>query len=325
MLTRAQIAREQALANNPPQATPPVQPQQPQTPAGLGDLGILPPEIRNRIYNLVLPQPERFNLQTYQPHGKLQYVIVGKPTSRVAGQEVAPVDHKRKTEHRCQKRANNEWFEVPSSTALLQLNKQFHAETSSILYGSNKFEFTSTRALERFVIQIGENKKHLREVGLRWQPDGHDAVAGRRAMEALCAAKSLHTVSICGFQITNDQGYKERYMKQHVYMCMPIVRSVLQKRLPRNQHYLDAADVLKVDQRIPEFKPHEYKKGCTVWCKTTCAEHPVNHIWPYAHYCCFKHIKQKGTCRKDFKEYKDQGELLEIKMLFETISQIWKR
>jgi hypothetical protein len=220
MLTRAQLAREQALANNPPQATPPVQLQQQQTPAGLGDLGILPPEIRNRIYHLVLPQPERFNLQTYQPHGELQYVIDGKPTSRFAGQEVAPVDHKRKTEHRCQRRANNEWVQVPSSTALVQLNKQFQAETSSILYGSNKFEFTSTRALERFVIQIGENKKHLREVGLRWQPDGHDAVVGRRAMEALCAAKSLHTVSICGVpnhQRPGVQGEVHEAARLHVY------------------------------------------------------------------------------------------------------------
>jgi hypothetical protein len=42
MLTRAQLAREKALANNPPQATPPDKPQQQQTPAGLGDLEILP-------------------------------------------------------------------------------------------------------------------------------------------------------------------------------------------------------------------------------------------------------------------------------------------
>jgi hypothetical protein len=321
----AQLARDKALADHPPQVKPLDKPRQQQTPAGLGNLEILPPEIRNRIYNLVLIQPDRFNLETYQPHSELQYVIDGKPVSRVAGQEVAPVNHKRKTEHRCQELvnlANNEWIKVPNSTALVQVSKQFQAETSSIPYGSNKFEFTSTKALEYFLVQIGENKKHLREVGLRWQHSGHIDTSGRRAMLALRAAENLHTMSICGFEVTNDQKYHKRYIARHVEMCVPPLRSLHRNAENRKGHYLD---VLKVDRRIPGFKPHPYGKGCNVWCRTTCAEHPTDDFGPFPHWCCVEHIEKTKSCKKDFKEYEELGEDLERYMMERAAWRLGKR
>jgi hypothetical protein len=315
MLTRGQLARETALANNPPQATPPDKPQPQHTSAGLGDLEKLPAEIRNKIYKLLLVEPGRFNLQTYQPHSELQYMIDGKPISRVAGQEVAPVDHKRNTKHRCQKIVKNGWVEVPSSTALVQLNKAVQAETSSILYGSNKFEFTTTKALDRFLIQIGENKKYLREVGLRWLPYGHDAVTGHRAMMALVAAKSLHTVSICGFPASRSERYTRIYMRTHVLMCLPVLKSLVQSFAQKNQSS-DILEVLKVDQRIPKFRSHRYPDECNAWCAAACPTHAGYH-------CCWRRLgKWYEECKKDFTLYQLQGRLLELDMKFEVAAKL---
>lgn len=120
----------------------------------------------NRIYKFVLVEENPVKLQSYQPSEKLYYNINGRLTSRFADKEVAPVNHSRDSQHRGQHWNGMFWTEIPSKTALTQVNKQLNSEASSILYGCNTFDFTTTVALERFLNQIGDNKKYLRAVGL---------------------------------------------------------------------------------------------------------------------------------------------------------------
>lgn len=114
--TRSSLARAKraATANN--QFTH-------QSVASMGTLDNLPPEIRNRINKMVLVEPERVKLQCYQPLDKLTYVVNGKAASRTARDEVAPVDHKRISRHRGRQWIGKEWIEVPSKTALTQVNR----------------------------------------------------------------------------------------------------------------------------------------------------------------------------------------------------------
>lgn len=144
METRRMTAQNKKDANNPipVKVSHEIQPQ--QTVADLGDLGKLPPELRNKIYEIVLAQPAVVKLQSYEAR-KQRYVgdAEATPSHRVHHQ-VAPVDHKRNPAHRGQQFVAGKWIEVPSKTALVQVNKALNAETSSILYGFNSFDFTST-------------------------------------------------------------------------------------------------------------------------------------------------------------------------------------
>ena len=231
---------------------------------GIGDLEILPPEIRNKIYKMVLVEAESVKLQYYQPIEKLHYVINGKTTSRRAGVEVALVSHKRISTHRGQQWVGNKWIEVPSNTALLQVNKQLNAEASSILYGFNSFDFTTTKALESFLKQIGDNKQHLREIGLSYAPSGHSMSAGRRATTALLAAKSLHTLKLTNIPVENiraDSQLVTDYISDHVEMFLPLLTSL---HASFQADGLDAKilDVLKLTPRRPGEKPHRSEVDC---------------------------------------------------------------
>lgn len=328
MLTRGKLARARLDADKPRQVKSPDRPRQvkppdkimpPKAPADLGNFGLLPPELRNRIYNYFLLVPESVKLQSYQPRGELHYVIDGKPMSRVVGQEVAPIDHKRKTDHRGQQLVGKDtWTEIPSKTALSQVNKQMRAEACSILYGSNSFEFTNVKALQRFLIQIGENKKHLRAVGLLWSRRGAnpDQDHGRRVFQDLIAAKSLHTLSICEFTLSDDPVYKARYIYQHVWMFLPLLRS-LHNTLKANNSSTSVLDMLKVDHHVPEFRPHESGLQCNDWCRLWCLEH--DNIWIQ---CCEVKMNGDHNCKKNIAQFLEAGEELTVALKIEAARQL---
>jgi len=270
--TRGSLVRTARAANNQPGG---VQPR--QTPAGMGTLDKLPPEIRNRIYKFVLVESERVKLQSYQPTDKLHYVVNGKRTSRIADKEVAPVDHKRDSDHRGQKWNGDEWIEIPSKTALTMVNKQLNAETSSILYGFNDFDFTTTVSLERFLNQIGDNKKYLRAVGLICSPTGHQLASGSRAMTALMVARSLHTLSVTHLAIEIMDVHSEIVklsIQDHVEMFAPLLSS-LHASLQARGRGADILDVVKIKHRLPGDRPHRAEISCPGYmhCRNTCFWH----------------------------------------------------
>lgn len=328
MLTRGKLARAKLDADKPLQVKPPDRPRQvkppdkimpPKAPAGLGNFGLLPPELRNRIYNYFLLEPESVKLQSYQPRGELHYVINGKPMSRVVGQEVAPIDHKRKTERRGQELVGKDtWIEIPSKTALSQVNKQMRAEACSILYGSNSFEFTNVKALQRFLTQIGDNKKYLRAVGLRWSRRGAnpELLHGRRVFRDLIVAKSLHTLSICEFPLNDDPVYKARYIRRHVWMCLPLLRS-LHKTLKANNSSTSVLDMLKIDHHVPAFRPHHSPYDCNDWCALRCAEHDDRLFG-----CCTLNMMDYQHCKKNTAQFLERGEELTVALKTEAARQL---
>lgn len=264
MMTRSKQALSEQGTNPPNQ----VKVSKPQLPvADLGDLSRLPPELRNKIYEMVLTQPATVKLQSYEAR-KPRYVeeLEDEAPSHHARHQVAPVDHKRNPAHRGQQFVAGKWVEVPSKTALVQVNKVLNAESSSILYGFNSFEFTSTLALERFLIQIRGNKLFLRSVGLQWTPSGHSLPAGRRAMEALLSAKSLHTVSLTSVPIHNDRIDSEltrTHIRQHVEMFLPILKARLADYKKADEGTRpDVPDILKVVPRLPQDLPHPSEREC---------------------------------------------------------------
>jgi len=259
--TRGSLVRTARAANNQPGG---VQPR--QTPAGMGTLDKLPPEIRNRIYKFVLVESERVKLQSFQPNDKQHYVVNGKWTSRVADKEVAPINHKRDSEHRGQIWNGCRWIEIPSKTALTMVNKQLIAEISSILYGFNDFDFTTIVLLERFLNQIGDNKKYLRAVG-----------SGSRAITALTVARSLHTLSVTHLAIEILDIHSDLVklsIIDHVEMFAPLL-SVLHASLQARGRGADILDVVKIKHRLPGDRPYRAEISCPrhMHCRNTCFWH----------------------------------------------------
>lgn len=250
----------------------------------MGTLEILPPEIRNMIYKFVLVEEKPVRLQSYQPSNKLYYLTNGKATSRVANKEVAPVDHKRDSKHRSQQRYGKQWVEVPSKTALTQVNKKLNSETSSILYGFNTFDFTTLNALEWFLNQIGDNKKYLRAVGLMNGSRGHTFASSRRAMTALMVARSLHTLSISNLPIEDidvNGDALRLFIRGHVEMFAPLLTS-LHASLQARGRGTDILNVVKINRRLPEDRPPRTEIRCDGYCRSTCFWHrretPVYHL-----------------------------------------------
>lgn len=255
-----------------------------QTPAGMGTLETLPPELRNRIYKFVLVEEKPVKLQSYQPSDKLYYRTSGKLTSRFADKEVAPVNHYRDLQHRGQHWNGMFWTEIPNKTALTQVNKQLNSETSSILYGCNTFDFTTTVALERFLNQIGNNKRYLRIVGLSCSPLGHVFASGNRAMVALQVATSLHTLSVTNFPIEHIDISSDRVrlsIREHVEMFAPLLTS-LHATLQATGRGADILNVVKINRRLPGDRPHRAEISCPGHCGRTCIWHrpdkPVYHL-----------------------------------------------
>lgn len=175
---------------------------------------------------------------------------------------VAPVGHKHRRRNRDHEHAGSERAEVPSN-ALLCVNKKIHMEAAPVLYSRTKFRFKSADTMRRFENLIGDNIQYLRDVGVfagGWQ-FRRSFRRVRHAIEALAAAKSMHTfeishVDICPNVSTNFRKY---YPGSHelVKLCKPLLESL---RIAYKTHDLKASifEVIKIDD--PNNREIEF--GC---------------------------------------------------------------
>ena len=227
--------------------------------ADCGDLEKLPPEIRNEIYALALVQAEPFALCTFGGDQK----NIGEPTSRAYcaprmnnqwtrsdKRKVAPVGHKRSLKGRGYKYVRNKWVEVPSNVALLCVNKKIHMEAVPVLYSRTKFRFQTVTTMRRFTNSIGDNIQYLCNLGI--SPRGWDYRFGfnsaRMAIEALVAAKSLHTFEVSHIDICPYTRLRQHYPGSHgvVKLCRPLLES-LKIAYKTNELKASILEVIKVD------------------------------------------------------------------------------
>lgn len=241
-----------------------------------GLLGKLPPEVRRMIYELVLADSELVQLEAYQPRSDQQYVIDGVKFSCPARLEAAPYMHKRDSKHRGQEYKGRKWVQISSKNALLQANKQILAESSAVLYGYNTFEFQTTRALEAFVIQIGEaNRRFVRTINLI-RPEtkgwGYSAnkglLAQARAMKLLTEATNIRTISVDCLPdlikniifLPNDETDQEA-LQLHVKACLPVLQT-LHEYFTKSGINANILDVLQIKPAIEDRPFHLRKEDC---------------------------------------------------------------
>jgi hypothetical protein len=239
--------------------------------ADCGDLEKLPPEIRNEIYALVLVQAEPLALCNFKSEQK----SIGENTSRsyralrrsnectrTLKPKVAPVGHKRSLKGRGHEYVQGKWTEVPSNVALLCVNKKIHMEAAPVLYSRSKFRFKSADTMRRFVNLIENNIRYIRDVGIfagGWEyRRGFRAV--RYAIEALAAAKSMHTleishVDICPNVSTRFRKYYYPGSHKAVELCRPLLKSL---KIAYEADDLKASilEVIKIDD--PKGREFEY-------------------------------------------------------------------
>lgn len=226
------------MSPNLPVPSPPPQ----RSTADAGDLEKLPPEIRNEIYALVLARAEPLVLCNFGGNQKK----ISEPTSRshrawrrknersrTVKPKVAPLGHKRSLEGRGHEYVGGKWVEVPSNVALLCVNKKVHMEAAPVLYSRTKFRFRHADTMRRFVDLIEHNIQYIRDVGLfagGWE-HRREFLTVSDAIEALTAAKSLHTFQISHVDICPNVSKKFRKFfypgsQKVVKLCKPLLESL---------------------------------------------------------------------------------------------------
>lgn len=253
-----------------------------------GKLEDLPAEIRNTIYKMVLADSDVVRLKTYSPRDDVAFVVNGVKSIRVVRNQVAPVGHKRDSRHRGQELKmvgkGKEWVEIPVKHALLEVNKAVRAEAAPILYRTNVFELETIRALDYFLIQIGdENKSYLRNIELRslpsapWKPEDEveiDVVPYQvRAMFRLASSPNLRTISINSLPEWGEDRDEES-IARYVAACMPALKT-LRRSYRANEIKADIFDVLRIKSATVNKTFHPDVGQCSA---QSCAENcPQQH------------------------------------------------
>lgn len=251
-----------------------------------GKLGDLPAEIRNTIYKMVLADSDVVRLKTYSPRDDVAFVVNGVKSIRVVRNQVAPVGHKRDSRHRGQELKTvgkgKEWVEIPVKNALLEVNKAVHAEAAPILYGNRVFELETIRALDYFLIQIGDqNTSYLRDIALRtlptapWKPEDEvdiDAVPNQfRAMLRLASSPNLRTIAINSLPEWGEDRDEES-IAGLVAACIPALKT-LRRSYRADKINANVFGVLKIKSAIANKTFHLDMGQCSESCAETCDQH----------------------------------------------------
>ena len=248
--------------------------------ADCGDLEKLPPELRNEIYALVLVQAEPLLLCNFggkqksmgeRKSPRFHAPRMENECARTIKPKVAPVGHKRSLNRKGHEYVQGKWVEVPSNVALLCVNKKTHTEAALVLYSRTKFRFRKVDTMRRFVSLIENNIRYIRDFGILaggWEyRRGFRAV--RYVIEALAAAKSMHTFEISHVDICPN--VSPRFRKYYpgsnkiVKLCRPLLESL---KIAYKAGDLKASilEVLKIDD--PKNRGFEYGRdgdcGCEV-------------------------------------------------------------
>lgn len=150
------------------------------TMSGLGTLSTLPPELRILIYSYVL----------FDENEEIRVV----PT----------IPRKLSAEAECQRilRLNRNAAEGrPSKPAsvknsLLYASKQVSHEACQVLYGGHKFKLGTAQALGWFLVLIGENRQHIRNVCVMSQLGTRNLPAVGRITNNLVHAENLRSLTL---------------------------------------------------------------------------------------------------------------------------------
>lgn len=156
-------------------------------PVGIFRFQDLAPEIRNRIYGLVLGPPQ-------DPSICLTEVLDNRPMRAPSGDAGSDNAFRTMTVVPNPEHKDSEWGVIhhvtPSDLSILLVSKQILVEAFHVFYTTNCFSFTDTGQLYRFLKNIGYiRRQHLTMVYFLWR--GPDA---REAFRLLKTCRRLRTV-----------------------------------------------------------------------------------------------------------------------------------
>lgn len=204
------------------------------------DLGKLPLELRKEIYAHLLVEPRAIAIKRYMHAGNRK------------NREVARMGNHRDPKHHGQvhdKRAGIWRSAPPGTTSILFVSKTISQEAALVLYGCNGFIFDSARALEDFLVWIGDSKQHLRHVAVNDNVtlNGSWHVMNRALSHLTESAKRLRRLefshlSFCGQHDRHSHDVLIERLAQH---CKPLLQS-LQATSEAQDFRMDVLDVVRI-------------------------------------------------------------------------------
>lgn len=190
-------------------------------------LQTLPLELRQKMYNLAItPGTAKLSLQYLKSSSR--FVALPEPEDEQA--------------HRALKH----------NAALVLVSKQVSADARPLLYGCYKFAFKSTRALELFLVQIGDMKQHLRHITIDTGGYAHDFGpvyygATERSLAMLAAATGLQTLSVSHFDFCCDafSMHPDIDFCNFMFACAKLLQAILSARISKGVK-VDLASTLDI-------------------------------------------------------------------------------
>lgn len=213
----------------------------------LGDLGLLPLELRKEIYTYVLVEQKqkyvgikryikrcrrpRFNAKRADPD-------MGTPHVTRSGNYPGPYQNPRGKVWDIN--AGKFVPAPPSITSILRASKAVSLEATQVLYGYNKFSFQDSAVLVGFLTHIGSSQQYLRHIYLECIFLQNSWASPDRWIALLGQVKGLRSIEFESSQFPNSGDIQE-----FVEHCKPLLAS-LQAAIEADKLNYSAADVVNI-------------------------------------------------------------------------------
>lgn len=184
----------------------------------MGDLGLLPLEIRKEIY---------------------AYVFVQKVQKKIKIGSYGRIAH-----HRNPQPDIIRIPAFPDMASILRASKAINSEAIPVLYGDNRFWFMNPSVLAGFLLRIGNSKQHIRHITIGGDFCMWDSCAFTdRWVAALIGVNGLRTLKIYRCQLGDDS--EQVTVRSFVAHCKPMFAPLQAAIEARGLNY-SVFDILKV-------------------------------------------------------------------------------
>lgn len=195
----------------------------------------LPPEVRNKIYELVLIVPDIIWIHHKWSKNSRERQIPKQLDRYVDQRDPTPAVH------------------------LLLVSRRIHNETAPILYGSNRFELQDLRSIEAWTVQIGESIFHLRMVNVK-DVEGPDRMSHQEkaVLFRLCMRNIAQASKLVSFHISHCY-FEESSIAR---LLMPLMKGLQQGDRDGNEG--DVTEVLQIVENWSDLRKYDSQHASDV-------------------------------------------------------------
>lgn len=194
----------------------------------------LPAELRNKIYECMLEEPEDIKMSSHLPRDYPKRAVRDGFTHHHPGMELSKTTGKWKGN-------------PPSNYAILRVSKQILQEAAPIAYGNNAFRFNDMSDLKLWLEGVGTMRKLIRHIKL---VDGYMSTKYRAIYNKLKEAKDLRSLTFTHTTICRGEKSERGEVapsKQRLVHHMKPLLTALHKLQKAGERQADVLDLIRIN------------------------------------------------------------------------------